>query len=84
MFLSYLGDYYAGLNNIDEKVRNSIIHEMIVHESEKIIEEEPELKFPEAREYLYKKAKVRVRNKINSRISEEEWMEIWKNVDLSA
>jgi len=83
-FLSCLGDYYHGLTNIDEEVRNAIIHEMIVHESEKILEEEPSLKFPEATEYLHNKAKNRVRDKITSRISEEEWNAIWNNVDMSA
>ncbi|MFC1876504.1 hypothetical protein ACFL2E_04430 [Thermodesulfobacteriota bacterium] len=83
-FMIYLGHYYAGLRDIDEDARNAIYHEMIVHESERIIEEEPDLKFPADMNYLKEKAANRVIDKINFRISEKELKEIWDQVELSA
>lgn len=83
VFLSYINDYYLGLKDVDKEVRNAIIHEMTVHEAVRIVEEEPNLKFPEDLEYLNKKAEKRAIDRINSRISEKDLKEIWKQIDIS-
>jgi hypothetical protein len=80
---AYILDYYEGLNDINPEIRGALFEEMVAHEMENVVEEERDPERLKDYQYLISKAIPRVEKKFSKRITEKEFKEMWKAIDLS-